>query len=178
MQLESFVDSQVRLGLCYRGVPVLDGVEPHVCQKLRCLWSAEASANVDMWLNPMAELPAYALEGRCPEPRGGQRAAADTGTPRISFIVTMHNNVASTARCLLELFRTAHEVDSVECVVVDDGSTENTDEVVRLAAALRHYFGAAVLYLRNSEAQGYGEANTKGINAASGQYVALINNDM
>ena len=43
---------------------------------------------------------------------------------------------------------------------------------------LQLLFGAEVVHMRNEKALGYGQANTKGIEAARGEYVALINNDM
>lgn len=43
---------------------------------------------------------------------------------------------------------------------------------------LRELFGARVTYLVNHEAGGFGEANTQGIQAATGEFVVLVNNDM
>jgi hypothetical protein len=63
---------------------------------------------------------------RCSLPRGGQAPVPWGRRPHVTFILTMHNHAYVTAQCLLELFRTSHEVPSAEYVVIDDGSTEDT----------------------------------------------------
>jgi hypothetical protein len=50
--------------------------------------------------------------------------------------------------------------------------------LLQAAALLQQLFGIQFVYLVNEKAQGYGAANTRGIDAASGEFIVLINNDM
>lgn len=43
---------------------------------------------------------------------------------------------------------------------------------------LQDIFKVRIKHKRNEAAQGYGLANAEGIHMASGNYIALINNDM
>lgn len=137
--LEYNISGEPTAGLCHEQRCLLPDTPDRVCQNLRCMWSDAAGANVDLWLQPLRELPGS--EFSCPRPAGGQAAQqVPNRRPVVSFVVTMHNSAAVTAQCLLELFRTAHEVESAEFIVVDDGSTEDVGivheaRVVRLCKA-------------------------------------------
>eukprot|EP00887_Chlorella_sp_A99_P006816 scaffold2.g6816.t1 len=165
-------------GVCHEQRAVLPDASERVCRNLHCLWSDAAGANVDLWLQPLRALPEDSVAGRCPRPAGGQGPLPAGAAPAVSFVVTMHNNAEVTAQCLLELFRTAHEAESAEIVLVDDGSTEDVGAALETVARLRRLFGMEIVVLRNAVALGYGPANTRGIDAARGEFVALINNDM
>lgn len=86
--------------------------------------------------------------------------------------------MVSAAQVLLELFRTSHEAESVEYVVVNDGSTESDNVLTSVIRALQTLFGARVTYIVHSTAQGFGLANHAGILRASGTYIVLVNSDM
>ena len=58
----------------------------------------------------------------------------------------------------------------LQVVVVDNGSTDGSPEMVR-----REY--PEVLLIRNEKNLGYCEANNQGIAAATGVLIALLNND-
>lgn len=139
--LENALDSDPAMGICNGQRAVLSGVPDRVCLSLHCLWSDAAAAYVDLWAQPLRELPAADRPGHCPAPEGGQGPVPAGQTPRISFIISMHNNAEITAQCLLELFRTAHEVESAEYILVDDGSTEDLSIVheVRLRVPMPWY---------------------------------------
>lgn len=57
----------------------------------------------------------------------------------------------------------------IELIVVDDGSTDNTEDVVR-------QFGPTVKYIRQ-ENSGAGAARNKGIAAASGEWISFLDSD-
>lgn len=216
--LERAVDSSRVVGLCYNGSAVLEGLPRHVCRRDNCLWSDAAAANIDLYVHPLAKMSAG---GPCRRPAGGQRALREGQEPLISFVMPMQNRAHMTAWSLLEVFRTAHEVESAEFIVVDDGSRENvrplrevgllvqhtysaclngsprwccaqpgthgtsTAALTRLwtpclqaGQRLRLLFGTEFVYIRNTIAMGFGGAATKGISAARGSFVALLNNDM
>lgn len=126
VQLEQRIDQDEQLGICCNQRPLLDDTSPAVCMHLSCLWSDAVQRPVDMHHRPLQLLPAGdPSRHRCPSPGGGQRPVPAGLQPEVSFIITMHNGGQNTARCLLELFRTAREVESAEYVLVNDGSTED-----------------------------------------------------
>jgi GT2 family glycosyltransferase len=185
ISIEQKIQKDPHVGACHKGQSLLAPIPSYVCEELHCLWSEAAQQNIDLYINPLSPLSQptlgsnddWASQKTCPKPRGGQRATL-FGQPKVSFIVTMYNNVETTAKCILELFRTAHEVDSAEIIIINDGSTEDAYKVTRIIDLLRYYFGTVIKYHSNSEPSGYGAANSKGIEMASGKYIALINNDM
>lgn len=125
--LERKVDADPIVGVCYRQSAMLQPVPDYVCRTLECLWVEDLQLNIDLWAYPLRVLPGPSefSNRQCPIPHGGQRPVPEGQRPHISFVVTAHNNALATAQCLLELFRTAHEVPSAEYIVVDDGSTED-----------------------------------------------------
>ena len=49
---------------------------------------------------------------------------------------------------------------------------------VQAMRLLQQLFGVSFVYRVNEVAEGYGPANTRGIDAASGEFIFLINNDL
>ncbi len=96
---------------------------------------------------------------------------------QVSFVITFKNNIQQTMQCLLELFRTAREADSVEFVVVDDGSTTDTSDLTEFGRRISLFFGVPFRVFRNEKSLGYGAANTLGVQHAVGKYIVLMNND-
>ncbi len=69
--------------------------------------------------------------------------------------------------CLLSLTR--QSATGFETIVVDNGSTDGSAEMAE------REFGARVI--RNHENRGFCAANNQGIDAAQGEFIALLNND-
>ncbi len=113
------------LGACYQGESLLNAVPSSACKDLPCLWSQSSMENVDVWLDALKPLPTEAVSAQCPQPVGGQLPLSPGARPLLSFIVFMPGNARLTAQCVLELFRTASEVDSAEFIVVDDGAPDS-----------------------------------------------------
>jgi glycosyltransferase involved in cell wall biosynthesis len=85
----------------------------------------------------------------------------------ISVVIPAYNAgslIGETLDSVLAQSRPAHEI-----IVVDDGSTDDTAEVVRR-------YGDAVRYLRQ-EKQGLSSARNAGIHAATGDWIALLDSD-
>lgn len=88
--------------------------------------------------------------------------------PKFSVIIPLYNKAAyiqNTLKTVLE-----QEFFDFEIIVVDDGSTDNSDQIVKSISDERiHYF-----YQEN---QGASQARNKAIELASGEYLALLDAD-
>lgn len=110
---------------------------------------------------------------RTPKPalRSVQRAFAEAPVtqyrpwPRISVVVCTYNGARTIRDCCLGLSRLAYP--NYEVIVVDDGSTDGT------AAIVRQYD----VRLIQTENRGLSNARNTGLDAASGEIVAYIDDD-
>ena len=87
--------------------------------------------------------------------------------PRVSVIIPTYNCAAMLRQALESVRR--QTVQELEVIVVDDGSTDQTPEVIR-------EFGSWVTYLRQ-ENQGVAAARNTGIRLSSAPYIALLDSD-
>jgi GT2 family glycosyltransferase len=86
----------------------------------------------------------------------------------ISVVVVNLDRKDLLRKCLLSLM---HQRDvSLEIILVDNGSSDGSADMVQ------NEFPSALI-IRNSTNQGFCAANNQGIEAASGPFVALLNND-
>ncbi len=86
---------------------------------------------------------------------------------RISAVIPTYNNAAHIARAIESVLRQSYK--PFEIIVVDDGSTDNTREVVAA-------FGEKIVYI-NQENAGPSAARNAGILAASGDWIAFLDGD-
>lgn len=93
--------------------------------------------------------------------------AADV--PLVSVIVPTFNRAAHLAGCLRSVLRQTHR--TLEIIVVDDASTDDTESVVR---ALRD---TRIVYRRLGANGGPAVARNAGIRAARGRFVAFLDSD-
>ncbi len=87
--------------------------------------------------------------------------------PRISVIIPCYNNKPYIRECLNSVL--SQTFSDYEVIVVDDGSTDGTGEIIQ------NYL-PRVRYLRQSN-QGPAAARNAGIEAASGEYIAFQDAD-
>lgn len=93
--------------------------------------------------------------------------------PSISLVIPVFNQSACTDACLQAVLDTwPHFLDG-EVLVVDDGSSDDTREVVRRWTER----DARVRLLRHEENRGFVAACNTGAQAASGEVLVLLNND-
>jgi glycosyltransferase involved in cell wall biosynthesis len=88
--------------------------------------------------------------------------------PLVSVIVPAYNaarTIETTLRSVLD-----QTVDELELIVVDDGSTDHTPDVVRSVKDAR-------LRLIQQPNAGHASARNAGVNAASGRFVAVVDAD-
>jgi glycosyltransferase involved in cell wall biosynthesis len=90
-----------------------------------------------------------------------------TAPDTVSAVIPVFNGDAYVAEAIKSVL--AQTQSPVECIVVDDGSTDSTAEVVT-------GFGGAVKYVRQSR-HGVSVARNRGAEIAQGQLVAFLDHD-
>ncbi|HXU32863.1 MAG TPA: glycosyltransferase family 2 protein [Thermoanaerobaculia bacterium] len=90
-------------------------------------------------------------------------------TPALSVIVPSHDTKGLTLACLASL---GSPDPDVEILVVDDGSRDGTAEAIAANPALAH-----VRLLRSEEGTGFTRAANRGLRAARGELLLLLNSD-
>ncbi len=101
-------------------------------------------------------------------------------TPLISVIVATANHAAALARCLAALGAQTAPADTYEVVVVDDGSTDETEQAVRaFSAALRSSgrTGLDVVYCHQGRRRGLATARNRGVRDSRGEIVAFTSDE-
>ena len=88
------------------------------------------------------------------------------GSPVVSVVIPAYNSEAYVADAIRSVFE--QEVDDLECIVVDDGSTDSTGEIVRSFNRVRY------IYQHN---EGVSAARNRGIAEARGVSVAFLDAD-
>lgn len=102
------------------------------------------------------------------------RPPRDTGhRPTVTAIVACKNEGASIRRTLECLFRSEYPVDKLEVVAVDDGSTDDTLQEMRLAA-LEHPSLKVISFPRN---RGKRHAMAEGARLAGGEVLVYVDSD-
>ena len=95
-----------------------------------------------------------------------ERSLLPAGAPRVSIVICTRNGVRTLGECLRGVQRL--DYPDWECIVVDDGSTED------IAGIVRNFSG--VRYIRQ-EAQGLSVARNAGAAAATGSIIAYTDDD-
>lgn len=92
-------------------------------------------------------------------------------SPLISVLITTHNRSDLLKRAIESVLKQTYK--TLEVIVIDDGSTDDTEEVVN--GYLKQYEN--LKYLKHSEAKGANVARNNGINHAHGEYIAGLDDD-
>jgi len=92
-----------------------------------------------------------------------------TESPDISIIIVNMNTEDWLKKCLKSIAKTKGDV-SVEVIVVDNGSTDESEAVARSIFP-------DVIWLPQGENIGYVKANNVGMKAATGRFLMYLNND-
>ena len=153
MDLSEWLRRDGRVGWCNSPLSSSRGD----CRPVTCLISPLTLEPIDLTLAPLR------LTDHCTtKPIGGQLPYHPGQPVVVSFILTLHNNDGLAAQALLELLRTAQEVQgAIQFCVYDDGSDEDPVITIATLEAFRSLFGLFVTYQRNPVPVGFGEANNK-----------------
>lgn len=89
--------------------------------------------------------------------------------PELSIVI-VNRNTCGLLRSCLESIRALPDLVTREVVVVDNGSTDGSQALVRTEHP-------TVRLLANEENAGYAAANNQGLRVASGRYLLLLNSD-
>jgi glycosyltransferase involved in cell wall biosynthesis len=90
-------------------------------------------------------------------------------SPLISVIVPTYNRADLLPRTIDSVFN--QTIEDFELIIVDDGSTDNTQSVVR------SYTDDRLIYIQFAENQGANAARNAGIQNATAQYVSFLDSD-
>ena len=89
-------------------------------------------------------------------------------TPLISIVIPAYQHAKPLKACIDSALRQTYP--NIEIIVVDDGSTDNTQEVLRT-------FGKKITVL-HQENQGGNAARNRGLTISKGEYVILVDADI
>lgn len=91
-------------------------------------------------------------------------------TPLVSVIIPVFNNIKLTLECLTSLSHHTSSNLTVEILVADDGSQDETQEILKTVPNIR--------YLRSEHNRGFLRNCNKALPNASGAFIVLLNNDV
>ena len=89
-------------------------------------------------------------------------------TPKVTAIITTHNRKSLVGRAIESVLNQSYE--NIECIVVDDASSDGTEEVCRK-------YPIKYIYISQVESKGGNYARNVGIKEAQGKYVAFLDDD-
>ena len=101
-----------------------------------------------------------------------QMGAGRVSAPRLSLVICTRNRSAQLVRCL-EVIRNLHLDSAWEIVLVDNGSTDDTADVIE---AQKNSMPAPVKSIQEM-VPGLGRARNAGIRAASGEIIVFTDDD-
>lgn len=101
-----------------------------------------------------------------------EKSIAEIALPRISVVVLTFNNLDLTRLCLDSVLNLS-DYPNLELIVVDNHSTDGTPDYLK-ELRIRH---PEVKIILNQENLGFAAGNNAGLQAASGEFLVMLNND-
>jgi len=89
--------------------------------------------------------------------------------PTVSVIISTYNRAHLIGRAIQSVLNQTYQ--DFEVIVVDDGSTDNTEEIVK------SFNDPRIRYIRHEKNKGAAAARNTGIKAARGKYIAFQDSD-
>jgi len=147
------------IGACFHGVSLL----PHLlsdahCQPpendwlrkiRRCLGIRNITSSPSGWQDGFIFLD-WVLKIVHPKYCANCVEKNPSGIPEVSIIMTLFNNERLAIQAIFEIFLHSKEVNGIEFIIVDDGSTEKLGQLEEFLEWLKNIFGITHHFLRNS----------------------------
>ena len=93
------------------------------------------------------------------------------GKPVVSVIIPAYNEEDTIGECLTSLENLDYPLDKLEIIIINDGSNDNTKNVITDFDQKLHFV------LLETDGVGPSKARNTGLDCASGEYVAFIDAD-
>lgn len=90
-------------------------------------------------------------------------------TPTVTVIIPTYNRAHLVGRAIQSVLNQTYQ--DLEIILVNDGSTDNTEEIVKV------FNDDRIRYIRHDENKGAAAARNTGIEAALGEYIAFQDSD-
>ena len=94
--------------------------------------------------------------------------------PLVSIIIPTYNSLAYLKKCIISLLNQTVDSMSYEIIIVDDGSTDNTEEYVK--QLIKKYSRPKIHYYKQKNS-GPATARNLGAKYAIGKYLAFTDSD-
>ena len=89
---------------------------------------------------------------------------------QVSILVPVKNAELYIGRCLRSLLNQSFDRDNYEIILINDGSTDNTEQALKM-------FMGDIIYVKNKKNKGLPASLNIGINKSRGQYVVRVDAD-
>ena len=93
------------------------------------------------------------------------------GNPKVSVIIPTYNRAILLGRAIESVLNQTFQ--DFELIIIDDGSTDNTDEVIKEFQKKDN----RIVYLKHDKNRGGSAARNTGIKASRGEYIAFLDSD-
>lgn len=149
------------------------------------MWSDTYQVNIDLTFSAFRKLPKAAHPAPCPAPTNGQLPSSSPSTdknnnsikfspPKVSLVLLAGNSGTHAIQSLLEMFRTSHEVESVEFIVICSNSDGCHPDLSTMATALRNTFSINVQLINAMTDDSRSSALKTAIQASRGKFTAFV----
>ena len=88
---------------------------------------------------------------------------------KVSVVIPTYNRASLLKRAIKSVL--CQTYPDFEVIIVDDGSTDNTEEVIR------SFDDKRVKYIKLKKNKGYPVALNKGVKTAKGEYIGFLDSD-
>lgn len=90
-----------------------------------------------------------------------------------SIIIPTYNRKYILEKCLEALFSQDYPKDKYEIILIDDGSTDGTEQMVKSLSP-----SCKLHYIKNKKRLGQSKSRNKGIELARGEYIIFVDSDI
>jgi len=89
--------------------------------------------------------------------------------PTVSVVIPTYNRAHLIGKAIQSVFNQSYQ--DFEIIIIDDGSTDNTEEIIK------GYKDKRINYIKHERNQGISAARNIGIKKARGEYIAFLDSD-